>query len=266
MVGSVLQIELESDGEHSLWLACAEATPLSGAWMRVRDEDGRIELASAEGGPSLVLDDDWQTIHGIRIRVVSGSQDLSLLDQRVPRPPELHASCPGSEEDSRFVLSLEEGRTWDVGRKRGLQLRLSNRKVSQQHLRLWVENGSIHVEDYTPTWPTRLRGKKLEGRQVLRHGDVLEIGECMVRFVDPVSAARDLEAKQLAEEEAKQRAESKRVKPDRLDALRSRLRRPLAIVLRSLWIVALLAAIAGLLWVTFVTTAQEIDVPRRNDG
>ncbi|MCB9892666.1 MAG: FHA domain-containing protein [Planctomycetes bacterium] len=266
MVGPVLQIELESDGENPLWLACAASVPSAEAWICVQGEEGRIELTSTDGSPGLVIDEDWQTLHGMRIRVVPRAQDLSLLDRRAPRPPELHASCPGSDDELRFVLSLEEGRTWDVGRKRGLQLRLCNRKVSQQHLRLWVESGSIHVEDYTPTWPTRLRGKKLEGRLALRHGDVLEIGECIVRFVDPVSAARDLEAKQRAEEASKQRAEADRHKPNRFAVLGMHLRRARRIALRGFFVVALLAAIAGLLWITFVTTAQEIDVPRRNGG
>lgn len=70
-----------------------------------------------------------------------------------------------------------------VGRGREADVRLDDPNVSRTHAEFRAEGGTWTVADLGSTNGTRLHGQPVSGPQVLRSGDVLQIGTTEVRFV-----------------------------------------------------------------------------------
>jgi len=77
-------------------------------------------------------------------------------------------------------VSLTKERT-SIGRRPYNDVVIENLTVSGEHAVLIMESGQVTVEDLHSTNGTYIDGKAVK-RQVLRHGDVMDMGKYKVRF------------------------------------------------------------------------------------
>ena len=68
-----------------------------------------------------------------------------------------------------------------VGRQEDCQLRVGSSQVSRKHCQLFEQEGRLVVIDLGSSNGTYVNGKKVEGQQVLRPGDVLSLGRVKFR-------------------------------------------------------------------------------------
>lgn len=73
-----------------------------------------------------------------------------------------------------------------VGRGRRAALRLADPSASRIHLRLQVDEAGTSVEDLGSRNGLLVNGGRARGRRRLRSGDELEVGETLLRYVDPL--------------------------------------------------------------------------------
>ena len=73
-----------------------------------------------------------------------------------------------------------------VGRGAGVALRLSDPSASRRHLRLRLDEAGPRVEDLASRNGLRVNGAPARGARRLRSGDELEVGETVLRYVDPL--------------------------------------------------------------------------------
>jgi pSer/pThr/pTyr-binding forkhead associated (FHA) protein len=78
------------------------------------------------------------------------------------------------------TLKLANGIT-TVGRHDECQLRIGSSQVSRKHCQLFEQNGRLLVIDLGSSNGTFVNGKKIEGTQVLKPGDVLGLGKVKFR-------------------------------------------------------------------------------------
>lgn len=64
-----------------------------------------------------------------------------------------------------------------IGRQEGNTIRLTERNVSRRHCRLIRNNGSIFVEDLGSYNGVKVNGDKIEGKQPIKPGDLIEVGD-----------------------------------------------------------------------------------------
>jgi pSer/pThr/pTyr-binding forkhead associated (FHA) protein len=86
------------------------------------------------------------------------------------------------------VVALSHGCT--VGRGEAVALRLDDPTASRFHLRLQVDEGGTSAEDLGSRNGLRINGRRARGLRPLRSGDRLEVGETVLRYVDPLEAPR----------------------------------------------------------------------------
>jgi hypothetical protein len=187
MKPSKLQLEIDVDAAQQIWVGVGPGE--RSAPLRIERHGGEFCIVP-QGGEAIPLDAEWQNYGGLRLRAPGAPPELSIINQRPPRPPELRVRVPDRSEELRFVLSFEEGRSWRLGREKGLSIQVPDSKVSRSHMRLWAQNGRVHAEDLEPTWPTLQQGQELDGPIILQHGDELQVGDSFVRFVDVGEEAR----------------------------------------------------------------------------
>ena len=85
------------------------------------------------------------------------------------------------------VVALTRGCT--VGRGRRAALQLADPSASRIHLRLQLDEAGASVEDLGSRNALRVNGGRARGRRRLRSGDELEVGETLLRYVDPLEPA-----------------------------------------------------------------------------
>jgi pSer/pThr/pTyr-binding forkhead associated (FHA) protein len=73
-----------------------------------------------------------------------------------------------------------------VGRGREVALRLADPSASRLHLRLQVDAAGASVVDLGSRNGLRVNGGRARGLRRLRSGDRLEVGETLLRYVDPL--------------------------------------------------------------------------------
>jgi pSer/pThr/pTyr-binding forkhead associated (FHA) protein len=73
-----------------------------------------------------------------------------------------------------------------VGRGPGVALRLADPSASRLHLRLQVDAAGASVVDLGSRNGLRVNGGRARGLRRLRSGDRLEVGETLLRYVDPL--------------------------------------------------------------------------------
>ncbi|MEA3186189.1 MAG: transport system ATP-binding/permease protein, partial [Chthoniobacter sp.] len=73
------------------------------------------------------------------------------------------------------VFKLSEG-SFVLGRAPDADFRLDHLEVSRRHCRLTWDGSECHVEDLGSQWGTRVDGKPVAGRVLLKAGDVLSLG------------------------------------------------------------------------------------------
>ncbi len=64
-----------------------------------------------------------------------------------------------------------------IGRQEGNTIRLTERNVSRRHCKLVRSNGSIWVEDLGSYNGVRVNGDRVEGKQPIKPGDLIEVGD-----------------------------------------------------------------------------------------
>ena len=82
------------------------------------------------------------------------------------------------------VVALTRGCT--VGRGRRAALQLADPSASRIHLRLQVDEAGTSVEDLGSRNGLRVNGERARGRRRLRSRDEIEVGETLLRYVDPL--------------------------------------------------------------------------------
>jgi pSer/pThr/pTyr-binding forkhead associated (FHA) protein len=122
------------------------------------------------------------------------------------------------EKSGAAVRTLHlKGEETVIGRRRDCDLRIQSSQISRRHCLLRFRDGYLTVEDLDSVNGTFLNGERVEGKQVVRPGDHLEVGparfvveyqmtkEALDRLepatVEPVEEGEELEALPLAEEE-----------------------------------------------------------------
>ncbi|MBL1278572.1 MAG: FHA domain-containing protein [Ectothiorhodospiraceae bacterium] len=93
--------------------------------------------------------------------------------------------------DGQFIedIELKEGR-WLIGRRPECDIRVDDETVSGKHALLTATSSvymegllDIHIEDKGSTNGTTVNGKKVK-RHMLKHGEILKIGEHEFAMVD----------------------------------------------------------------------------------
>ena len=104
----------------------------------------------------------------------------------------------------QIVEGLERGTTFrgldtpvTIGREEENSLRLNDERVSRFHVKLQEDAGNILLTDLDSTNGTRVNGRPVSMR-VLRPGDQIAVGRCLLTFGDPeeVAAARPAPARE----------------------------------------------------------------------
>lgn len=74
-----------------------------------------------------------------------------------------------------------------VGRSSGNDLAFNHLSLSRHHAKLLKEKDQFFLEDSGSRNGTFLNGNRLTGRQSVKNGDVIQLGEIILRFVDPAA-------------------------------------------------------------------------------
>jgi pSer/pThr/pTyr-binding forkhead associated (FHA) protein len=80
------------------------------------------------------------------------------------------------------TLRLADGIT-TVGRQEDCQLRIGSSQVSRKHCQLFEQGDRLVINDLKSSNGTFVNGKKIEGQQILKPGDVLTLGKVKFRVV-----------------------------------------------------------------------------------
>src|SRR5262245_51042076 len=102
----------------------------------------------------------------------------------------------GAQRRHAFRMRLPET---VIGRKTGCGIRIPSAEVSRQHCRLRFEDGLVVVEDLESANGTLLNKEPIQGRQVARPGDRLQVGP--ITFVVEYELAQEV-LDRLARQEA----------------------------------------------------------------
>lgn len=89
-------------------------------------------------------------------------------------------------------IELVDDRT-RIGRETDNDLQIDRPRVSRRHAELWVKNAVTWVRDLGSSNGTFVNGRPVQ-QQALRHGDVVRIGDCDIRFL-----TRNLQAEPVGE-------------------------------------------------------------------
>ena len=86
---------------------------------------------------------------------------------------------PAEQKGRRYDLADE----LTVGRAAGCQVTIDDTYASQLHARVFARDGQLFVEDLGSTNGTYLNRKKVQGPQVMRRGDRLQVGNTVMELV-----------------------------------------------------------------------------------
>src|SRR5437588_3284299 len=89
---------------------------------------------------------------------------------------------------SKRVMRLKSEETI-VGRRKDCDLRIRSAEISRRHCLLSYHDGVLHVEDLDSVNGTYVNGTRVTGRQIVRPGDILEIGPMRFAVEDQLSRA-----------------------------------------------------------------------------
>jgi hypothetical protein len=94
-------------------------------------------------------------------------------------PVQLAIVDPPEQRGRRYPLADEV----TVGRAAGCQVTIDDTYASQLHARVFTRDGQFFVEDLGSTNGTFLNRKKVQGPQVMRRGDRLQVGNTVMELV-----------------------------------------------------------------------------------
>lgn len=219
--GLVHEVEVSADGEILIGRVAGATIELpfprvSARHARIHREAGgyRVEdLGSSNGtrlggrrlpphGQEPFAVGDHLEVGGVEIRFVGEKPDGSglapgagtdTLARRLVH--DLFESCPPAESVRLLVLSGPEqgtilplaaiGRTYRIGRGEGCDLVLADEDVSRVHAAIERTANGTRVRDLGSKNGIAVTGERITGERPLRDGDVLRMGETVLRFVDP---------------------------------------------------------------------------------
>jgi pSer/pThr/pTyr-binding forkhead associated (FHA) protein len=99
--------------------------------------------------------------------------------ERQAQPVQLAIVEPAALRGRTFPLAEE----LTVGRAAGCQVTLDDTFASQLHARVFARDGQLFVEDLGSTNGTYLNRRKVQGPQVMRRGDRLQVGNTILELV-----------------------------------------------------------------------------------
>ena len=85
-------------------------------------------------------------------------------------------------------LEISEADALTIGRHKDNVLVLADEEASRHHCVIEPHDGAFRVRDLSSSNGTRLNQDRLEGEEVLDHGDILRIGRTEMRFIDPAQS------------------------------------------------------------------------------
>ena len=105
-------------------------------------------------------------------------------DNIVPPTAETQPEEPQTVSNERFVFSLEgnnrayeaQGNVIRIGRRKENQICITASEISREHVELTASKGIVFVRPLTETNTTRLNGRLVKDRQVIKPGDTLNLG------------------------------------------------------------------------------------------
>lgn len=103
-----------------------------------------------------------------------------------PKAPEpvLAAEAPPVQPKEKLIFALEgDGKPYEaqgsvirVGRKKDNQIYIPANEVSREHIEVTASKGLVYVTPLTETNTTRLNGRSIKEKQVIKPGDTLNLG------------------------------------------------------------------------------------------
>lgn len=123
----------------------------------------------------------WTEIKGPKTVAASPrrAQREARRVQRSAPPVQLSILEPAALKGRHYPLDDE----LTVGRAAGCQVTIDDTYASQLHARLFARQGQLFVEDLGSTNGTYLNRAKVQGPQVMRRGDRLQVGNTVMELV-----------------------------------------------------------------------------------
>lgn len=123
----------------------------------------------------------WVEIRGPKLVQASprkAQREAKRVDRKAA-PVQLAVVEPPELKGRRYPLNDE----LTVGRAAGCQVTIDDTYASQLHARVFARDGQLFVEDLGSTNGTYLNRKKVQGPQVMRRGDRLQVGNTVMELV-----------------------------------------------------------------------------------
>ena len=121
----------------------------------------------------------------------------------------------GLDAGTTFPLAFNE---CIIGRSEDADIRIRDMAVSRRHARLRRNGKEVFLENLKGMNGLFVNGQKLVGRRTLSHGDVVELGQSMLRFQAPERAPEEQTVAVSAAELAGRATESKTAPAHQRDA------------------------------------------------
>lgn len=124
----------------------------------------------------------WAEVRGPKVVAAPAPRQAARSAKRVERkalPVQLAIVEPANLKGRTYPLAEE----LTVGRAAGCQVTLDDTYASQIHARVFSREGQLFVEDLGSTNGTYLNRQKVQGPQVMRRGDRLQVGNTVLELV-----------------------------------------------------------------------------------
>jgi pSer/pThr/pTyr-binding forkhead associated (FHA) protein len=122
----------------------------------------------------------WTEIRGPKVVKTSArrAQKETRRAERKSAPVQLAIIEPPALKGRRYRLDDE----LTVGRAAGCQVTIDDTYASQLHARVFSRDGQLFVEDLGSTNGTYINRAKVQGPQVMRRGDRLQVGNTVMEL------------------------------------------------------------------------------------
>ena len=123
----------------------------------------------------------WTEIRGPKVATATprrAQREAKRVDRKAAAV-QLAIVEPAEQKGRRYDLADE----LTVGRAAGCQVTIDDTYASQLHARVFARDGQLFVEDLGSTNGTYLNRKKVQGPQVMRRGDRLQVGNTVMELV-----------------------------------------------------------------------------------
>lgn len=115
-----------------------------------------------------------------------------LLKQSSTESTEVEEPCLVVADGTRCEIHpLVIHKVATLGRSGSNDVVVNHEKSSRRHCEFFFEDGAWYVRDLDSRNGTRLNGEKFVGRNVLQHGDLLEVARTRIVFTSKLTAEVD---------------------------------------------------------------------------